>query len=50
MVIGLVIMGIILLILGLLTPIGTGTTILISAILFVIAIVLSYKKRRVSNT
>lgn len=46
----LIILGIILMILGILTPIGSGTTILISVILFVMAIVLSFKKRRVSNT
>ncbi|MCM3617657.1 hypothetical protein M3936_08695 [Sutcliffiella horikoshii] len=50
MVASLIILGIILMILGILTPIGSGTTILISVILFVMAIVLSFKKRRVSNT
>ncbi|MEH7226678.1 hypothetical protein V7112_23015 [Bacillus sp. JJ1566] len=50
MVVGLIVLGIIVLILGFLTPIALGTTILVSVILFVLAIVLSFKKRRVSNT
>ena len=50
MVIGLIVLGIILLILGILTPIGSGTTFLISIILFAIGVVLSSKKRRVLNT
>lgn len=50
MVVGLVVLGIILLILGFITPIASGTTILISTILFVIAIVLSMRKRKVSKT
>ncbi|MBB2483373.1 hypothetical protein [Heyndrickxia shackletonii] len=50
MVVGLIVLGIILLLLGFLTPIASGTTILISVILFVIAIVLSFKQRRGSNT
>ncbi|GAE37677.1 hypothetical protein [Halalkalibacter akibai] len=50
MVVSLIILGFILLILGVLTPIATGTSILISVILFVIAIVLSFKKRKAMNT
>ncbi|WP_171050760.1 hypothetical protein [Bacillus sp. BHET2] len=43
---GLIILGIILIIAGFLTPIDSGTTILVSSILFVIAFVLSLKKKR----
>ncbi|MGD6775020.1 MULTISPECIES: hypothetical protein [Bacillaceae] len=50
MVASMIIFGIIILILGVLTPIGSGTTILISVILFVMALVLSFKKRKVLNT
>ena len=49
MVVSLIVLGIILLILGILTPIAMGTSILISVILFIIAIVLSLKKRRALN-
>ncbi|WP_404428260.1 hypothetical protein [Sutcliffiella horikoshii] len=50
MIASLIIFGIIIMILGVLTPIGSGTTILISVILFVMAIVLLIKKRKISNT
>ncbi|NLP52910.1 hypothetical protein [Bacillus sp. RO1] len=50
MVASLIIIGIILMILGILSPIGSGTTILISVILFGMAIVLSFKKRKVSSS
>lgn len=50
MVATLIVFGIIILVLGILTPIGSGTTILISVILIVMAIVLSFRKRKVSNT
>ncbi len=46
MVIGLVVLGIILLIIGILTPIASGTALLISVILFVMAIVLSNKRKK----
>ena len=46
MVIRLVVLEIILLIIGILTPIASGTVPLISVILFVMAIVLSNKKRK----
>lgn len=49
MVIGVVVLGIILLIIGILTPIVSGTALLISIILFVMAIVLSNKRKRISS-
>ncbi|MFI8684600.1 hypothetical protein [Rossellomorea sp. NPDC077527] len=46
MVIGLLIVAILLLIAGFLTPIGSGTTLLVSAILFGVVLILSLKKKR----
>lgn len=42
---GLLIIAIILLIIGLLTPVGSGTTLLVASILFIVALVLSLKKK-----
>ncbi|PRX79644.1 hypothetical protein B0G93_101394 [Bacillus sp. V-88] len=46
MIIGLVIVAITLLIIGFLTPVGSVMTLLVSAILFVVALVLSFRKKR----
>ncbi|QHE60279.1 hypothetical protein FHE72_03920 [Rossellomorea vietnamensis] len=45
MIIGLVIVAITLLIIGFLTPVGSVMTLLVSAILFVVALVLSLRKK-----
>ncbi|MBN8193289.1 hypothetical protein JI667_14150 [Bacillus sp. NTK074B] len=45
MISGLLIIAIILLIIGLLTPVGSGTTLLVASILFIVALVLSLKKK-----
>ncbi|MDQ0232700.1 hypothetical protein [Metabacillus malikii] len=50
MVVGLFLLGIILLIISFLTPIASGTTLLISVFLFAAAIVFLYKKRRRLNS
>ncbi|MCC5803602.1 hypothetical protein [Rossellomorea vietnamensis] len=46
MIIGLLIVALTLLIIGFLTPVGSVMTLLISAILFVVSLVLSLKKKR----
>jgi hypothetical protein len=46
MIIGLLVVAILLLIAGFLTPVGSGTTLLLSAILSVVALVLSLKRSR----
>ncbi|CAG9623127.1 hypothetical protein BACCIP111883_03923 [Sutcliffiella rhizosphaerae] len=50
MVTSLIVFGIIIMIIGIITPIGSGTTILVSLILFVMVIVLLIKKRKVAIT
>lgn len=45
MIIGLFIVAITLLIIGFLTPVGSVMTLLVAAILFVVALVLSLKKK-----
>ncbi|MCA0149845.1 hypothetical protein LCD52_13680 [Rossellomorea vietnamensis] len=45
MIIGLLIVALTLLIIGFLTPVGSVMTLLVSAILFVVALVLSLRKK-----
>ncbi|MGM0828837.1 MAG: hypothetical protein ACQEU4_11470 [Bacillota bacterium] len=48
MIIGLVLMATILLIIGFVTPIAAGTTLLVAAILFGVALMLALKKAKKS--